>query len=509
MIAAIHGPHLDWSALAPLVALYGGGTIVLLAGLLGGRFVRVALVPGLTLATLLASLGLTIWQWHANTTTIAGALRVDDLALALNGIFVISAAASVLLSWRAAAPRLASPGEYFALLLFSAAGMLTLVEAQNLVTLFLGLEMLSIPLYVLCASESRRATSLEAGLKYLVVGSVGSATLLYGLALVYGATGATDFGAIATALHGGILTDPLFLTGLALIVTGLGFKSSVAPFHQWTPDVYDGAPTPITAFMATATKAAALGVFLRLFDVAFINAQVNWAPAVAALAAVTIVVGNVGALGQTSVKRLLAWSSVAQAGYMLAGVVVSTQLGIRATVWYLAAYLVMNLAAFAVVVARERETSLGDGYGAYEGLGASRPVLAWPLTIALLSLAGFPATSGFVGKFFLIDAAVDGDYTWLGVVIVIGSIISLAYYLRLVGLMWGRSAPAAEPVLAGGSADAEAELADGVGSAARPAGWEVVTVAVVCGAATIALGIIPSPLFDLTKDAGRAIGGLF
>src|SRR5439155_25789771 len=187
-------------------------------------------------------------------------------------------------------------GEYHALLVLSAFGMAAFVSAQNLVTLFLSIEMLSIPLYILCASQTRRESSLEAGLKYLVIGSVGSATLLYGLALIYGATGSTDLGGIAAALGKtqSTLTDPLFLTGMALVVTGLGFKASVAPFHQWTPDVYEGAPTPITAFMATATKAAALGVFLRLFDVALIDAQDNWAPAVAALAAITIVVGNVG-----------------------------------------------------------------------------------------------------------------------------------------------------------------------------------------------------------------------
>ena len=217
---------------------------------------------------------------------------------------------------------------------------------------------------------------------------------------------------------------------------GLGFKASVAPFHQWTPDVYEGAPTPITAFMAVSTKVAALGAFLRLFDVALINAQSSWGPAVAAVATITIVVGNVGALGQSSLKRMLAYSSVAQAGYMLAGVVVATQLGVQATVFYLAVYLFMNLAAFAVIIARERETGLGDSIAALAGIGRTRPLLAWPMTIAMLALAGIPATAGFVGKFYLIEATVDGGYTWLGVVIVIGSMISLGYYLRVIAAMW-------------------------------------------------------------------------
>jgi proton-translocating NADH-quinone oxidoreductase chain N len=202
----------------------------------------------------------------------------------------------------------------------------------------------------------RRERSLESGLKYLIIGSVGSATLLYGLAMIYGATGATGFTAIAGALaSGNLASDPLTLTGIALCVAGLCFKASVAPFHQWTPDVYEGAPTPVTAFMAVATKAAALGVFLRLFDVALISAQSDWGPALAVLATITILAGNAGALGQSSLKRMLAYSSVAQAGYMLAGVVVASKLGIQATVFYLAVYVAMNMASFAVIVARERE----------------------------------------------------------------------------------------------------------------------------------------------------------
>src|SRR3712207_3332878 len=305
--------------------------------------------------------------------------------------------------------------------------------------------MLSIPLYVMCATEMRRATSLESGLKYLIIGSVGSATLLYGLALVYGATGATSFSGISAAMEE-TAGDVLLMTGIALVVTGLAFKASVAPFHQWTPDVYEGAPTPVTAFMAVATKAAAFGIIIRLFDVALIDEASTWAPALSVLALVTIVVGNVGAIGQSSLKRLLAYSSVAQAGYMLAGVVVTTQLGVRAVVFYLAAYLLMNVAAFAVVVARERESGLGDDMSSLYGLGASRPLLAWPMTIAMLSLAGLPATSGFFGKIYLIEAAADNGWTWLGVAIVLGSAISLAYYLRVVAAVWMRDPePAVAP----------------------------------------------------------------
>ncbi|MGH2941288.1 MAG: NADH-quinone oxidoreductase subunit N [Solirubrobacteraceae bacterium] len=507
--AKISGPAIDWAGLSPLIAVFGGALVVLMLGLVVSRIVRETVVPALSIAALAVAIGLSVGQWGDRTDLIAGALRLDELTLLLTIVFCVAGIAAVLLSWRHVAPREAAHGEYHALLLTSIAGMIVLVAAQNLVSVFLGLELLSIPLYVLCATEMRRASSLESGLKYLVVGSVGSATLLYGLAFLYGATGSTDFAGIARALgDGDLVTDPLLLTGIALSIVGLAFKASVAPFHQWTPDVYEGAPTPITAFMAVATKAAAFGVMLRLFDVALIDAAVDWAPPLAALAAITIVVGNVGALGQSSLKRLLAYSSVAQAGYMLAGVVVASRLGLQATVFYIAVYLVMNLAAFAVIVARERETPLGDDIASLNGIGATRPLLAWPMTIAMLALAGFPATAGFIGKFYLIDAAVAGDYTWLAVFIVVGSMISLAYYLKVLAAIWMTSAEDADapapaplpggdqPVLAGGSDEATSLRAQG----------EVVAVAVVFGALTLILGVVPSPLFDVVRDAGAALG---
>jgi len=518
--AHLNGPHVDFAGLSPLIALLGGAALVLMVGLLGSRWVRAQVVPALSIGALGAALGLAIWQWNADKSIVSGALRIDDLSLALNLILVGGGLCTVLLAWRSLAAQEAAHGEFHALLLTSIGGMSVLASAQNTIALFIGLELLSIPLYVLCATELRREHSLESGLKYLIVGSVGSATLLYGLALIYGATGSTDFSGVASALsNGSLASDPLTLTGVALCVAGLCFKASVAPFHQWTPDVYEGAPTPVTAFMAVTTKVAALGVFLRFFDVALIGTQSSWGPALAVLATITILVGNVGALGQSSLKRMLAYSSVAQAGYMLAGVVVATQLGVAATVFYLAVYLLMNMASFAVIVARERETGLGDSIEALAGLGRERPWLAWPMTISMLALAGIPATAGFIGKFYLIDAAVAGGYTWLGVAIVIGSMISLGYYLPVIAAMWMREAPGGEtqasripspagapaggplPALAGGSPELDAE-----GGLAPTLQLEVVLVAVLAGAATIFFGIIPQPLFDLVHQAGEALG---
>jgi NADH-quinone oxidoreductase subunit N len=523
--AHLKGPPVNFAGLSPLIALLGGAVVVLLVGLLGARWVREHVVPALSLVALGVAAGLTIWQWDEQKSIVSGALRIDSLALVLNLILVAGGACTVLLAWRSRAAQEAAHGEFHALLLTAIGGMSLLAAAQNIVALFIGLELLSIPLYVLCATEMRREHSLESGLKYLIIGSVGSATLLYGLALIYGATGATDFGAIAAAISSkGLATNVLLLTGIALSVAGLAFKASVAPFHQWTPDVYEGAPTPVTAFMAVATKVAALGVFLRLFDVALIEAQSSWAPAVATLAAVTIVVGNVGALGQSSLKRMLAYSSVAQAGYMLAGVVVASQLGVRATVFYLAVYLFMNMAAFAVIVARERATGRGDGIGTLAGLGREQPWLAWPMTLAMLGLAGIPATAGFMGKFYLIDAAVSGGYTWLGVVIVVGSMISLGYYLPVIATMWMGEAPspAVVPAIAGGSSELDppaapnparsSERSTGGSPGSRPATaaagtqLEVALVAVLAGAATLFFGIVPGPLFDLVRHAGAGLG---
>jgi NADH-quinone oxidoreductase subunit N len=462
VLAAAKAPDIDWAGLSPLLAAVGGSVLVLLVGLLRSRFVREAIVPVLTIASLGAMIGLSIWQWDEGKDIISSALRIDTLAMYLNVLFGVTGIATVLLSWRAEAPRESAHGEYYSMLLASIAGMTVLVAAQNTLALFIGFELLSIPLYVLCATEMRRARSLESGLKYLVIGSVGSATLVYGLALLYGATGTTFFRGMAEAVGSEpVAGDSLLLAGIALVVVGLAFKASVAPFHQWTPDVYEGAPTPITAFMAIATKAAAFGVLIRIFDVALLPAQDDWGPALAALATITIVVGNVGALGQTSLKRLLAWSSVAQAGYLMAGVLVGTRLGVQATAFYLAVYLVMNLAAFAAVIARERQTRRGDHIDSVAGIGWDRPELGWPLTIAMLGLAGMPATGGFFGKIYLINAAVDGGYAWLGIVIVLGSAASLAYYLRVVVAVWSRPATAAapaavraRPALAGGSQDA-------------------------------------------------------
>jgi len=498
-------PHIDYAGISPLIALTAGTCVTLLAGLARGRAAR-AVVLACALATLAAAAGLSAWQFGESKSLVEGALRSDDLSLSLSFVFYAAAALALLLALGERGHERTGLADYAGLLLASVTGMVVLASSTNLVTLFVGLELLSIPLYVMCALDLQRRSSLEAGLKYLVIGSVGSATLLYGLALIYGASGSTDFTEIARGLGDeGVVGDPLLLTGIALAIAGLAFKASVAPFHQWTPDVYEGAPTSVTAFMAVATKAAAFAVFLRFFDTALLPARDDWDVALAALAVATIAIGNVGAIGQESLKRLLAYSGVAQAGYMLAGVLVATQTGVKSVVFYLFVYLIMNMAAFAVVAARERESAFGDHLDSVAGLGAVRPALAWPLTIAMLGLAGLPGTAGFLGKFFLIEAAVDGDFTWLGVVIVVGSMVSLVYYLRVIAAVWMQERPAGDtlPALAGGAP--EADTASPVLSGRGIAIAAPTAIAVLAGAATIVFGILPGPLLDLASDAGAAL----
>ncbi|HSK49600.1 MAG TPA: NADH-quinone oxidoreductase subunit N [Solirubrobacterales bacterium] len=495
-------PAIDYAGISPLIALTVGLCVVLLSAVF--KPVK-RWAPGLTLLVLAITAGLFVWQWGESKDLVAGALRLDDLGTSISLIAIFMAAATVLLSLREPAAEEAGSGEYHALLLGSVLGMALLAQAQNLITFFVAIEALSIPLYILCATNLRREESLESGLKYLIVGSLGSATLLYGMAFLYGGSGSTDFAGIAKGIAGGgLVGDPLVLVGIALVAVGLAFKTSIAPFHQWTPDVYQGAPTPITSFMAVATKAAAFAVFVRFFDIALASETGDWQPALAVLAAISIVVGNVGALGQRSLKRLLGYSGVAQAGYMLGGLVVASEAGVAALVFYLAGYALMNLAAFAVIVARERETPFGDDVRAIRGLGAERPLLAWPLTISMLALAGMPATAGFIGKLYLIEALVEGDYTWLAVFIAIGTMISVAYYLRVVAAMWMRpegEAPGQPAVPAIAGAAPEGDPVD----PAAGGRWYIVAPALLAAAGTVFFGVIPQPLVEFAQQAGSAI----
>lgn len=472
------------------LTLYVMAGVTVLAFLLAvtplrGRMRRLPEVLGL--AGLAATAGIAVAQWGERQVAFNGEIRIDRFGLLMAWVILIAAAATILLAWGEPAAAGRRP-EFTGLVLSAATGMMLTVMSGDLITLFIGIELLSVALYILCAIEVAREGSLESGIKYLITGSIGTAILIYGFALMYGATGTTSLAGIAERLGSvdGLVDEPLLVAAITLIVVALGFKASAVPFHMWTPDVYQGAPTPVTALMGTGTKAAAMGAFLLLFTGATQQASGDWRGLIGALAVVTMVVGNVGALLQDNVKRMLAWSSIAQAGYLLIGVAVGTAAGAEALMYYLFAYVAMTLASFAIVILREREVEDGDQLVAFTGYGRTRPWAGVAMTLALLSLAGFPPLAGFVGKFLLFGSAVDADMAWLAIVGAVASVVSVVYYLRVVIVMWS---PQPE------------------GAAARrlQVPSSVATVAVAGAVAVVGLAILAQPLLDLCADAARAL----
>ena len=473
------------SATTPFLIVSGAGILALMLGLLPDRRLQRTLPTLAGVGAIIAAGIVSAALWDERRTALSDHFISDKFTLLLNFVFLGAALATLGLAWREPSST-DKRGEYAGLILLSTAGMMLVAASGTTIVLFLGIELLSVALYVLCAIETWRTRSLEAGLKYLIVGAVGSAFFLYGLALLYGASGTTVLSRVSERLADtGLGGDPLAVAALVLIVVGLAFKASAVPFHMWTPDVYEGAPTPITAFMATATKAAALAAFVRVFSDALLDLADDWTTAIAVVAAVTIVVGNVAALRQESMKRLLAYSGIAQAGYLLIGVATGTVRGTEAVIYYLFAYLVMTLAAFAVVVVREREVPDGDRITSLRGLGRRNPVMAIVLTIAMLSLAGIPPLSGFVGKFLLFGAAIDADLTWLAIVGAVGSMVSLGYYLRVLGVAWLEEPPAGEKRL---------RLPSAVGA-----------VGITCAVLVVAFALGGGLLIDLCRAAAQSI----
>jgi NADH-quinone oxidoreductase subunit N len=327
-------------------------------------------------------------------------------------------------------------GEYYALMLLATVGMMIMAAAISFLTIFLGLEMLSLALYILCGFVARRGTSQEASMKYFLLSSFASAFLLYGIAMIYGATGNTAFNAITKFLSTHTQSSTLLLIGMGLLIVGFAFKVSAVPFQAWTPDVYDGAPAPVTAFMSVGTKAAALIAFARVFDVVLPSIKSNWEPVVWAIAILTIVGGNVLALAQSNVKRLLAYSSIAHAGYLLIGVVVGGTIGLSAILFYLLCYTFMNLGAFGMVSALERADNSGSSLNDIRGLWYRQPLLAGLLAFFMLALAGFPPMAGFAAKYYMFYAALQGGHPELLIIGVLASVLGMYYYLRVIAVMF-------------------------------------------------------------------------
>jgi NADH-quinone oxidoreductase subunit N len=457
----IDTPSVDWFAISPSLATLGAAAICLLSGAFMPRwflrpfaafFCALGFVGGGVLA------GLVYIETPHGSLEVADAIFRDRYA-AFTQLLVMGAGLLTVGVAYSARMREDHIGEYYALLATAGAGMAFFVQSANLMTLFLGLEWFSVCLYVLCAIETDLVGSLEAGLKYLIIGGMGSAVLLFGSALVYGATGELGFSAIADVTRTQDLTgDPILLVGLAMLLAGLAFKASAAPFHMWTPDVYEGAPTPVTGFMAAATKTVALVLTLRVLTVAFPDEQDVWTIAVAVLACISLAWGNIAALVQANVKRLLAYSSISHAGFMLIAIAADNSLGARALLYYLIPYSAISIGAFAVVTARERELGEPVTLDNLAGFGWERPLLGFTMASFMLGFAGFPLTGGFMGKFLVFSASSEAGWNWLVIVGVLATLVSLYYYLAVIRAMYMR--PAAELGLApiGGSPPRELML---------------------------------------------------
>ncbi|MGY1753042.1 NADH-quinone oxidoreductase subunit NuoN [Blastococcus sp. SYSU D01042] len=518
----IEAPDLSWAALAPLLLVFGAACAGVLVEAFVPRDVRHRVQVGVALAGTLGGLAATIWLAAARDVTgedaevtADGALAVDGAGLFLQATIAGLAVLAVLLfaersldparsSFVASAavpagtPRdreLATAQrvqtEVYPLALFAVGGMMVFVTANDLLIMFVALEVLSLPLYLISGlARRRRLLSQEAAVKYFLLGAFASAFFLYGLALVYGATGTIRLGEIReAAAEGG--SDLLLVLGLALLVVGLLFKASVAPFHSWTPDVYQGAPTPVTAFMAACTKVAAFGAILRLLYVAFGNEEWTWRPLVYGVAIVSMVVGAVLGLTQTDLKRMLAYSSIAHAGFLLTGVLGlgadGSGSGLEATMFYLLTYGLTTLGAFAVLtLVRDGDGEAGH-LSQWAGLAGRSPLTAAVMALFLLALAGIPLTAGFTGKFAVFRAAVEQGAWPLVLVAVLASAVAAFFYLRVIVLMYF-SPPAVD------------------GPTVGVPGVPTTIVLAVTATATLALGIVPGAVLDLAGEAARFVG---
>ncbi len=503
----IPAPTLDLGAALPLLLVSGGAFLVLALDLfLGSRASEADRYRKNAVLSLAACGVLAAVIWSAANSFSAGATRefspdhpmfqLDRLASFGIALVSLGTLLSVLLSTYYLKEIGVQHGEYYALTLIATSGMVLLVGSVDLVSAFLGIELMSIPIYVLAGFDRRKLRSNESALKYFLAGSFASAILLYGMALLYGATGQTSYAGIAASFDG---SDPIGVIGLALVLVGFTFKISAVPFHQWTPDVYEGAPASVTAYMSVTVKAAAFVALVRLADATFGQLAGPLTDVLWVLSAATMIVGNLMAVIQDNVKRMLAYSSVAHAGYLLLGIVAGTAVGYQAVLFYLLAYLFLNLGAFGVIVALTHRGHDADRFEEYAGLAKRRPALAALMTLFMLGLAGIPGTAGFVAKYSVFMAAVQSDASermvTLVVIAALTSVISVFYYLRLPRLMY-----MAEP----GEAAGRLRLATGE--------WAVLAV---CAIAVIVLGVLPNNgpedllsfvrAFDWTRESIAAL----
>ncbi len=492
-------PEVDWRAIAPELALVVAGLVLLLVVAFWPRAGR-GVLAGLTLAGLAVAAALTVWNWDLERVAFEGAVSLDGITRYARAVLLAVGALATLMvaqgDTREGEPD-DSPPEVFPLLLFALLGMVLLAAASDLLVVFIALEILSLSLYVM-AGETRRMAAQEAAMKYFLLGAFSSAFLLYGIALCYGATGSTNLLEIADATGDPTADGTLLLAGVGLLAVGFLFKVSAVPFHMWTPDVYQGTPTPVAAFMAAATKVAGFAVFLRVFAGALGGLVVSWRPVIAGVAVLTMLIGAALAVVQTDLKRMLAYSSISHAGYLLVGVAAAATVpaGVSASMFYLLTYAFMVMGAFMVVqyvsrlgppdddAIRER-SSLED----YRGLARRHPWAAGLLAVFMLALTGIPPLSGFWAKYYVFLAGIEAGLTWLVVVAVISSVISAFFYLRVLVVAYLQ-----EPV-----GDPGAETAPG----RTPALGVALGLA---GLLTVAIGLAPEALIAAARSAERILG---
>ncbi|KAF0106103.1 MAG: NADH-quinone oxidoreductase subunit N [Anaerolineaceae bacterium] len=474
----------DLITILPLLALVVWACALLLVDLFipKGRKGWTALLAAAGLAL---TMGLTLAQAGREASGFGGMLRLDGFSTFLNVLFLGSGLLGVAVAYGYLKRMDLERGEFYSLLLFSITGMMLMAQAADLIVIFLALELLSIPLYVLAAFARPRADSEEAGLKYFLLGAFSTGFVVYGITLVFGATGTTSLAKIVEVLAAGSLgTGSLLLTiGAALILVGFSFKVAAVPFHMWTPDVYQGAPTPVTAFMSVGAKAAGFAALMRIFVMAFPSLSADLTPVLWALAALTMFIGNIIAISQTNIKRMLAYSSIAHAGYILMALVAYGNPAVAAdsvasALFYLVAYAVTSFGAWSVVMSLEKPDAKGLEINDFAGLGRRNPLLAAAMTIFMLSFTGMPPTLGLVGKFFLFRTAIEGGFIGLAIIGVLTSLISAYYYLRVVVTMYMRE----------GEPQAEGEY------------WLTFTT-VVTALATVVLQFLPAALFALAAGA--------
>ncbi len=504
-------PTFDYTKLAPMLIVFGGAVIGVLVEAFVKRESRRNLQLVVTLLSIAIAFGAVLNNYTAARSGIEamGAFAVDGASTMLQGIILVMALLGALLfaekqvdpAGDAFAPRASAlPGsddelaftgagwlqtEIWPLFLFAVGGMLLFPAANDLLTMFVALEVLSLPLYLMAGmARRRRLLSQEAALKYCILGSFSSAFFLYGAALMYGYSGSTNFGEIAGALARLTGNQNMFMLGALFVVIGLLFKVGVAPFHQWSPDVYQGAPTPLTAFMAAATKIAAFGALLRVMYVALGGARWDWQPAVWLLAIVSMLVGTIVGISQSDIKRMLAFSSVAHAGFLLLAIAAASKDGLSSSLFYLATYGLTTVGAFAVVSLVRDSTGEATHLGAWAGLGKKSPLTAGVFALFLLALAGIPLTSGFVGKFAIFSAAAASDATPLVIVAVFASAIAAFFYMRVIVLMFFT------------------EASEATASVVIPSLYTK-TVVGVTAVLTVLLGVLPQPLLSLAADAAN------